>query len=111
MEKKNERKISGPGEDLSEGQTNVIRNSNLAPAFPDLTNGEKSTRRIGGKKRLDVQGVRDEIDGYCETFTIVQDKKMSQGETSKIIQSLNNHLFFSNLSEEEIGTFFRPQNF
>lgn len=27
---------------------------------------------------------------------------MSQSETAKIIQSLNNHLFFSNLSEEEI---------
>jgi hypothetical protein len=63
MQKKDERKLSVPGEDLSEGHTNVIRNSNLAPAFPDLPNGGALTRRIGGKKRLDVQGVRDELEG------------------------------------------------
>jgi hypothetical protein len=111
MEQTNERKVSIPSDDLSEGHTNVIRNSNLAPAFPDLPNGTTSNRRMGGKKRLDVQGVRDDLEGYLETFTIIQDKKMSQSETAKIIQSLNKHLFFSNLSEEEIGTFFSPEDF
>ena len=105
MEKKNQRHQSIPYEDLSEGHKNEVRGSNHAPAFPDLPNSKPAGRRIGEKKRLDVQGVRDEIDGYCETITIIEDRKMKQADTSKIIQSLNNHLFFSNLSEEEIGTF------
>ena len=110
MEKKNERQQSIPYEDLSEGAKNEVRGSNHQPAFPDLPNSNPSGRRIGGKKKLDVQGVRDEIDGYHEAFEVV-DKKMGSADTTKIISTLNNHFIFANLSEEEIGTFFTIQQY
>ena len=87
MEKKNERHQSMGNEDLSEGQKNALRNTNMAPAFPDMPQPVPSTRRIVGKKKLDVQGVLDELEGYHERFTEIQDKKMTQAETSKILQS------------------------
>ena len=93
---------SKDSDELSEGTKNMLPGSYSGPSFPDQTFPIPSIRRIQGKKQLDVQGILDEQDGFCEHITVVP-KKMSQHDTNIIIRSLNKHLFFSNLSVEELG--------
>ena len=54
------------------------------------------------KKKLDVCGVVDEDPTIYENITKM-DKKMSYKDAIVIVDALKKHLFFSNLTEDQIG--------